>query len=269
MWVLGLVAVVAASFAIYNAFFGGPPALQKIAETARVCPPLLSVPPRSAGAPADDVVGLRPGFSLKDAQETLLCRDEHYHFEFEPIWHTAVPSSVESRQRMHADKPPERLTLGLVGQPQQEIAYAIFQDIQYRESEVTATPQATIDALKAHYGAPHARTNTGTRIDLWWLYLPDGKPVIPVNTAQTDLVTQFTNWASGSWNFGGCQKHVGLDPLAQANWSPQCGLSIHAEIDVRKEDASRMQRYRIVVMDQARLGAAVENYRERAGIKVP
>jgi hypothetical protein len=74
---------------------------------------------------------------------------------------------------------------------------------------------------------------------------------------------------TGSWNAGNCERHISLSPIAPASWSEQCGLSIHAEIEIGKDDASRVARYRIVAIDQARLGAAVENYRERIGVKSP
>ena len=44
---------------------------------------------------------------------------------------------------------------------------------------------------------------------------------------------------------------------------------MHARIDIRKDDPTRIARYRIVAIDQARLGSAVEAYRERLGAPSP
>jgi hypothetical protein len=264
-WLFAAAAVAIAAFVVHNAFFGPAPPAKIIA--ARTCPP--PTPAAAPGAPVDDVVGLRPGFSVAEAQAMLLCRDPAFDFEFEPIWHTPVPARIESRQRMIAVRPQERIALGLAGEPGHELVSAIFQDIRYGETALTATPGAVAADLARHYGPPHDRQDNGARIDLWWLYGPDGKPIKAPAPRGADPLTAFAGWVKGSWEAGDCERHVTLDPLAPAIWSDRCGLSIHAQIDVRKDDPTRLARTRIVVIDQARLAAAVENYRERIGVNIP
>jgi hypothetical protein len=268
-WIVGIGAVVISALVVYNAFFGPQEDAPLAPGAARVCPPHVSAPARAPGAPVDDNVGLRPGFSIADARAVLLCRDENFDMQYEQIWHTPVPSNLRSRQRMFAVRPQERLALGIVGQPEHEIVYAIFQDIAYRDTAVTVTPQATAADLIGHYGPPHDRKEGGARIDLWWMYGPDGKPLKAPVAQGTDPFSAFTGWIAGSWSMGSCEQHVKIDPLSQASWSGECGLSIHAQIEIRKDDPTRIARYRIVAIDQARLGAAVEAYRERLGAPSP
>lgn len=267
LWGLGALAVVVAAFVVYNAFFGGPPEAPRTLIERIICPPTVSIAPRAPDAPVDDVAQVRLGYSVADARATLLCRNPKYDIEFEPIWHTAVPSSVESRQRMSATYAPERVTTGLVGQAGHEVVFAVFQDIAYGETSQSPTPNEALNLVHAHYGPAHDRHDTPSRIDLWWLYGPNGKPVTP-NSAGADPITAIGNWVTGGWDFSACQRDVTLDPLATAKWNAKCGISIHAQIDIRKNDPAHIQRYRIVAIDQARLAAAVENYREQAGVKV-
>ena len=266
---LGMIAVIASAFIVYHAFFGPAPDGQELVSQKRVCPPQVSAPARAPGQPVDDVIGVRPGFSVADAKVWLLCRDEHFAFDFEQIWHTPVPANLHARQRMLATRPKERIALGLVGLPEHEIVYAVFQDIQYSLNDVTPTPAATVAKLTQIYGPPHDRKDHGARIDLWWMYAPDGKPLNPPAETGGNPISAFTGWVTGSWAMGQCEAKVKIDPLQQASWSDQCGVSIHAQIDIRKEDRTRIERYRIVSIDQARLATAVARYREAIGDAAP
>ena len=232
---LGLIAVIVSAFIVYGAFFGPAPEGQQLVSEKRVCPPHVSLPARAAGQPVDDVLGLRIGYTIADAKETLLCRDEKFAFDFEQIWHTPVPADLHSRQRMLAARPRERIALGLVGAPEHEIVYAVFQDIQYAYNDVTPTPEATVAMLTKQYGAPHYRKDGGARIDLFWMYGPDGKALNPPAEMGANPITAFTGWVAGSWATSQCEGKLKIDPLQQASWSDQCGLSIHAQIESLKE----------------------------------
>lgn len=267
-WVLGITAVCVAAFVVYNAFTT-PEGEVTLAEERQTCPPVVSLPSRAPGAPVDDVAGLRPGFTVEDARLTLLCRDSDYKISFERVWHTPEGSGVETRQRMIATRPGERISLGIVGPHQREVAYAVFQDIAYARTTVTTTPEAVVADLTRQYGPPHEDKPMRAQRDLWWLYDPLGKPVMPPPAGGDNPITAFTDWVAGAWDSGKCKKSVEIDPATLARFNPECGIAVHAQIIYSAEDPTRITRYRIVLVDQARLATAVKLYRSKAGAASP
>ncbi len=265
-WVIGLMAIVIASVLVLGALYGGGdrPSLAG-APPERPCPPRITAPARAPGAPVDDLLTIRPGYSVGDVQRTLFCRDEAFAYQFEPIWHTRVPAGTPSRQRMAAVRKAERLTFGLVGEKDGEVVYAMWQEIGFGEADPTPTPEAMAKDLTAHYGTPHETKQARNRLEVSWLYGPDGKPLKTEITQGADPFSALGGWIAGAWSFSGCAKHAKVDPLAQPSWSAECGVTIRAEIDRRPEDPMRVLRYRIVALDQARLAAAVDSYRAARG----
>jgi hypothetical protein len=267
-WVLGIAAVIVAAFVVYSAFTT-PEGEITIAEDKRMCPPQVSLAPRAPDAPVDDIAGLRPGFTVEDARLTLLCRDEKYNINFERVWHTPESTSVKTRQRMIATRSQERISLGIVGPNEREVVYAVFQDIAYAKTTVTTTPEAVVADLTSHYGKPHEDKAMRAQRDLWWLYDPLGKPVMPPPKQDGNPITAFTDWVAGSWDTDKCKKTVEIDPATLVRPNAECGLAVHAQIIFSAEDPTRITRYRIVLVDQARLATAVKLYRSQAGAASP
>jgi hypothetical protein len=258
-WTVGLMAIVIAGFIVWGAYSVPEGEVQLLAQ--KVCPPPVSVPARAADAPVDDIAGIRPGFTLKDVRLTLDCRDESYNYRFERLWHTPLTASVKTRQRLVASRAQERLSLGIVGPYEQEVVYGVFQDIAYARTTVTATPDDMVRDLGKQYGQPHeVKQNKLTR-EVWWLYDPVGKPLMAPSDKRKDMFSAVTDWVTGSWETAQCKKYMKLDPATLQRWDAECGLSILAQIDIDPEDETRVRHFRMVIVDQARLGSAVGLYR--------
>ncbi len=259
-WTVGVMALCIAAYIVWQAYSVPEGNVQLMAE--KLCPPAVSVPARAPEAPVDDIAGIRPGYTLKDVRLTLDCRDEKYSYRFERLWHTPLPGSVKTRQRLVASRAQERLTMGIVGPFEKEVVYAVFQDIAFASTTVTKTPDDMVRDLSKQYGTPHEiKQNNKLTRELWWLYDPVGKPVMPPAAKNKDVFSSVTDWVTGSWDTSKCKKNVHLDPATLQRWDDACGLSILAQIDIDPSDASRVRHVRMVLVDQARLGAAVGLYR--------
>jgi hypothetical protein len=266
-WALGILTLVVIGAIGFEAIqLSHGKKLRTAAEAPMLCPPIVSAPPPRAGAPVGDVIGVRLGYSVEDAQKTLLCRSKAFKFTFAPMWHTRLQRPAGQRQRMVATRAQEVLTFGLVGPPEHEIVRALWHDMVYPLNVPSPKPQALVADLVKHYGVPHEQKAENGRIDLWWAYNTQFQPVKRLRTPSENPIAAFSDWVSGSLGLGACKSHVSLDPLEPAGWSGDCGVTIHAEIDLSEKDPQRVTRYRIVSVDQAALAASVLKERQRLGL---
>lgn len=253
-WVIGLCVIAAAGFLVWVGLTGPDPVAPT--ETAvipmRVCPPLVSVPPRAVNQPADDILGLRPGYTAKEAEETVKCASEDYEVTIAATSRTIMGIGAVTHPVMKIKRGEDELyQVALFGPEGQERAGVIWRDQRY---DVATGPlvQALEGELVAKYGAPH-RANavaSGAR-QLTWSFAPDGKPTRKEATpgARTYLQDKMSEFATG-FTFGACIKNAHVDPAILPAWDGRCGVTVRAEIEPGLSDKTRAVRLRMEVSNQ-------------------
>lgn len=227
---------------------------QALLKARRVCPPVVSVPTRPIGFPADDVLNVRPGMTWRDAEETLKCVSEDYEIKRKTFTSTVTGKGKQSRPVMQAVRGQETISVAFFGSEGQERAAAMWQDKFYDVGEGPAR-QSIEGELIAHYGTPHeARDQTTNQRTLTWTFAPDGRP-LRVKPKEGDIGAALdwgSYWAAG-FTVAACIKNAKLDPAETPTWDGRCGLTIKAEIDSAMGDPRRTARWRVVVLEQQAL----------------
>jgi hypothetical protein len=223
-------------------------------KAQRRCPPIVSVPTRPIGYPADDVLGVRAAMSWTDAEETLKCVSEDYEIKRASLANTVTGKGRQKRPIMKAVRGQETITVAFFGPEGQERAAGLWQEKFYDVGEGPAR-QSVEGELVAHYGPPHeARDLSATQRQLTWSYDPDGRPlrVKPRDGSPTYLLDMPAYLAAG-FKVAACVKNAKVDPADTPTWDGRCGLTIRAELDNAMGDQRRLSRWRVVVLDQQAL----------------
>ena len=195
--------------------------------------------PRTAGAPVDDVVGVRPGMTWNEAATFVMCDNpmivvtentgRNYDIQtygqklrqgFDGRWAEArvVKSSRDylremseaaARRSGNAAAEPlpggqSRFYVSTMGLPGEERVISVAREEAYADGK-----QPTIDsltqALIAKYGQPSEANDAGRVVQMWWEYDPSGKKIQ-----------------------GQCKMSV--SPDAGTSLSTECGITVGAQI---------------------------------------
>jgi len=226
-----------------------------LAKAQRLCPPVVSIPTRPLGYPADDVVGVRAGMTWHDAEETLKCASEDYDLKRVTYKSTVTGRADQTRPVMRAVRGQETVSVALFGPVGQERAAVMWQE-KYYDAGAGPPRQSIEGELVAHYGTPHEiRDPTTNERTLTWSYDPDGRP-LRVKPGDGDFIGMASYMAAG-FTVAACVKNARLDPAQTPTWDGRCGVTIRAEIDSALGSTggapTSTARWRIVVLDQQAL----------------
>lgn len=256
-WSIGLLVMIGTLVLVVVAVTGDTKDAAKQAaleKPRRVCPPVVSIPPRAIGYPGDDIMGVRSGMNWRDAEETLKCVSEDYVIK--RVTHTSnvTGKGKQSRIVMRATRGAETISVAFFGTEGQERAAAMWQEKYY---DVGAGPmrQQIEGELVAHYGTPHEmRDPASNERTLRWNYGPDARPlrVKPKDGAPGYLLDMASYMAAG-FTVAACSKNAQLDPAKAPAWDGRCGLTVLAEIDAAMGTPQATARFRVVVLDQQAL----------------
>ncbi|HEU4429869.1 MAG TPA: hypothetical protein VFT98_13990, partial [Myxococcota bacterium] len=238
---------------------------EEVAENARGdvdCPADIDSPDRPDGAPVDDVVGVRPGLTYDEALNVVLCTDEMLvatqdtrGFNIQTYGQTlrqgfsarfaeAEKSSQQIMKEMQdgflarsgnavtQDMLPgqSKWYVATMGLPGKERVISVAREEWFAEGK-SPTQAAVAQALIAKYGAPSRDQTAGQRM-IWWIYDPRGR----LATETSPLYQQCTGVS---------------DPDGGTNFSPDCGLVVHARIMPLQSNPDLAQYMQVGVIDQA------------------
>lgn len=253
---------------------GYPKASATAAEVAKEvrgdvdCPAKISLAPRAAGAPVDDVVGVRPGMTYEEAAAVVLCSNELLVEKPETSAGVQIQTYGQTvRQGFSAqfaeprvEKTSQQIMQEMQDNAMRRTSNRVVRDIKPGQSEwfvgtmgmpgkerVTSVARrewfeaahnpsiASIEkALMGKYGTPTKRQGNGPNQyrNLIWAYDPLGRLV----TETSPLFNQ-CNGAS--------------DPNGGANFSPDCGIVVSAAIYAMPDNPDLSQYMQVGVVDQA------------------
>lgn len=229
--------------------------------------PAPPAPPRAAGEPVDDIVGVRPGMGWDEASQRVLCShpllvpavDAANRFNLpafgqplrQGLWarhaQPRVPKTSKDHLREMQDAAIARGSnravrdvapgeskwyLGAVGLPGQERITHVTREEWFPEGQ-WPTLAGVEQALVAKYGTPSRRSQAGGYLDLGWSYTPDGR--------RTDA---------------SCGLHP--QPGAGVQLLPDCGVGVSAHVHGKADNPGLVQFIRVGAVDQARGYALIE-----------
>jgi hypothetical protein len=242
---------------------------EEVAEEARGdvrCPARISTAPRDAKAPADDVLGVRPGMSYEEAANVVMCshdlmvvQPDGRGFQIQTFGVTlrqgfaariAQPRIEKtSRQilqemqdnamgrsgnRVREDMKPgdSKWYVGTMGLPGKERVIHVAREEWFAEGR-NPPSESVEQALIKKYGTPTRRRppSSGMRY-LTWAYDPLGRPI----TETSPLFNRCSGVA---------------DPDGGANFSPDCGKVITAQIFPLPDNPDLSRFFQVGVVDQA------------------
>lgn len=247
----------------------GEASAEQVAREARGdvrCPPRHQMEARDPKAPVDDVLGVRPGMTYEEAANVVLCshdlmvvQPDSRGFQIRTFGATlrqgfsgrlAKPrvekSSKQIMQEMQDDafgrggnrvnedmKPGEsKWYVGTIGLPGKERVINVAREEWFAEGR-NPTSESVEQALTKKYGPPTRKQPpaSGTRY-LTWAYDPLGRRI----TETSPLFYTCTGVA---------------DPDGGANFSPDCGEVIVAQIFPLPDNPDLARFFQVGVVDQA------------------
>jgi hypothetical protein len=238
---------------------------EEVAEKARGdvdCPAEIDSPKRPEGAPVDDVVGVRPGLTYDEARNAVLCTHEMlvaaddvpgFNIQtygqklrqgFTARFAVAEKSSQQIMKEMQDDfiarsgnavtqdmlPGQSKWMVATMGLPGEERVLAVAREEWFAEGK-NPTRDSVAEALIKKYGTPSRDQTTSQRM-IWWIYDPRGR----LATETSPLYNQCTGVS---------------DPDGGTNFSPDCGLVVHAQIIPLQSNPNLAQYMQVGVIDQA------------------
>jgi hypothetical protein len=231
------------------------------------CEPKLSGPGRPAGAPVDDIVGIRPGQSMKDASAILGCRgnmaellvrtSDHGQTKLkirEDLIATSGEPCEQSYRQMRSDFGSrtdysecqallvegsqshrnrfDRFQVTLVGLPGQERVASVWRMQEFPEGKRPVRADL-IQTLTAKYGEPSQVDDRGHQIKLSWVFDLRGRRMSTNNPAYLSC--------------------FGLNPDADSSqrWTAACGHTIAATVTSDAANSELARQLAMVSMNQA------------------
>lgn len=255
----GLVVIAAIGLVVFEGVSHWPaskdarPTVVTEAEFRR-CPAVVRAAPRPAGAPVDDLAGIRPGLSRQDAENLFQCMAGDYRFAQGLQAYEATGKARQVYDLFTAERDGVIWRLGLFGQKPNQTVALIRRDATFSPGRgpVISTMEAE---LLRHFGPAHEAHDlpTGGR-QLTWTYRADGKPVrvAPVEGAPGYLLDMARFMADGFVQ-SACAKHARFEADAAPGFDVRCGLTIRVAMDSMQQDRERAWRVRQVIIDQAGL----------------
>ena len=237
------------------------------------CPARVATPARAAGAPVDDVVGVRPGMSYEEAAHTVLCSDEllivsdsrsrginlqtygqtiRQGFTARPAEPRVEKSSKQIMQEMQdaamargsnkvvRDMQPGQTKwyVGTMGVPGGERVINVARE-EWFEANRNPVIGTVEQALKDKYGEPTKQQRSNAAVYLTWGYDPMGRRI----TETSRLYHRCAGVA---------------DPDGGTNYSPDCGLVIAAVVWPLRDNPQLAEFMQVGVIDQAGGYQAIE-----------
>lgn len=250
-WTFGLVVIIATALIVFKALTLTTPdahgGAEQVGKPIRKCPPDVSIPPRAKGMPVDDVLGVRPGFTIAEASETLLCRSEDYEMERRSVGDAGALGGVHPL--LTAKLGQETVEISAFG-PDTRVAS------MWREDFFDAGKGPKIaeieHAMEVAYGEAHEAKSVGHGArELNWTYAPDGSPlrVKPINGSSSYLQDTMAYFAGG-YTTAACLGKANADPRAAPAFDKKCGLTIRVQIDPDFDDATLASHWRLTLVDQ-------------------
>lgn len=263
-----------------GATFGGDPgssggnatSAQEVARQARgkvKCPAKISTPPRAEGAPVDDVVGVRPGMTYDEAANVVLCthdllvvkqddmrtfRIQTYGQKLRHGFNARFAEPPKSGQQIIAEMQDRATARGnnqaiedmqpgqskwyvaTIGLPGEEKVLSVARE-EWFAADRYPTLASVQKALVDKYGQPtdaHAEQNYQTK-------------------------TYRMQWRRNSRQQpapeGYCS--TGADPDGATNYSPDCGISVAANLRQRADNPDLVEFLQVSVIDKAGGYAAI------------
>lgn len=241
------------------------------------CPPTLKSPPRAAGAPVDDILGVRRGLTLEEARQLVLCSHEMLVATEETSRGFDLPAGGKSvRQGFSAQfaKPRVERTGRQIAQDMQDEAMG-----------------RGLNRLKREVGPGQSKWYVGT------MGMPGMERVITaareewfdagreptVDTVSQALIAKYGpatrtegsgSWHRLSWTYDASGQRLAegsrLYPICRANPSPDsglnlnadCGLTIEAAMNSLPDNPALVQFLQVSVLDQAQVYAAVQSTKQ-------
>lgn len=232
------------------------------------CPPKLKSAKRAAGAPVDDVLGVRPGLNYDDAAALVMCSHEllivtpdmRGRFQIQTFGQAhrwgfgagfAQPRvNVKKTDRDYRREMQDRAIaagtnrarprgqpgqaswyVATMGAPGEERVISLAREEWFEEGRlptITGVEQALIEK----YGAPTMRFGTSPLHHIRWAYDPHGR-----------LITETSPL------FRDCQGNSA--PEGATNFSPDCGIVVQARIQALRENPDIAESLQVGVIDQA------------------
>lgn len=242
----------------------GEASADEVAREARGtlrCPPTLATPPRTAGAPVDDILGVRPGQTYAEAANLVLCSHEllvlnpgagrrldmqtygqQIHTGFSAgIAKARVQKTPDQIMREMSDAAIARGTnrvvrdmllgqskwyVGTVGVPGKERVINVARE-EWFEAGKLPTITSVQAALIRKYGVPTGTHPGADYLSLSWNYDPQGRP-------RDDLPC-----AGGT-----------PDPDGATSYSQGCSLSVKASIFPPRDNPDLAEYFQVKVTDE-------------------
>jgi len=230
------------------------------------CPARPKTPVRAAGAPVDDVVGVRPGMGYDEAADLVLCshellvvRDAGRSFQIQTFGQKPRQGFVASFARERVQKTSQDILRDLqdsamarssnratrdinpgeskwyvatMGLPGQEKVISVARE-EWFEAGRLPTISSVEQALVAKYGTPTHRIDRGTQEShLTWAHDLRQRPL----TETSPLYSQ-------------CPGNA--DPDAANSFSPDCGLVVNGAIGRARDNQELAAYVQVTVVDQA------------------
>jgi len=240
----------------------------KEARGALTCPARTATPPRAAGAPVDDVLGVRPGLGFEEAMNAVLCshallvaapqagrgfnlkapeaRSVRQGFSATFAEPRVVKTSKQIMQEMQADamarggnavredlKPGQaKWFVSTMGLPGQERVLSVAREERFAADQ-SPTIETVVEALVKKYGTPSRaqQAASGQMPLLRWAYDPTGR-----------LVTD------GSPLLHKCNGTS--DPNGSVTLTPDCGIVVQALLVPQRTNPGLVDRMQVGVVDQ-------------------
>lgn len=246
---------------------------EEVAREARgdvSCPAKVATPARAADAPVDDVQGVRPGLTLDEAMNAVLCthdllvagvergrgfnlksagaRDIRQGFSARFAEPRVIRTSKEILQDMQRDamarggnavrvdlQPGQsRWFVATMGLPGQERVLGVARAERFADDQ-RPTVEAVTAALAKKYGEPtqDQRGSAQHQPFMRWAYDPLGRLVHETSPL-----------------YHRC--HGASSPDAGLNLSPDCGIVVQALLIPQRDNPALVDRMEVGVVDQAR-----------------
>jgi hypothetical protein len=228
------------------------------------CPPRLTTPARAAGAPVDDIVGVRPGLSYDEAAHLVMCS------------HDLMVVAADNRARFNIPTHGQSLRQGFHGRFAQARVQKTSKDYM-REMQDAAIARGTNRAIRdvgpgeakwyvGTMGTPGAERVTDVAREEWFA---EGKQptVASVEKALTDKYGPPTERLQGDgglrWAYDTFGRPITeASPLFRAcyanayvnsgvNFSPDCGVVVAARITPMRDNPAIAQSMIVIVVNQA------------------
>ncbi len=248
---------------------GGVVSAADVAEEARGkvrCPAKVATPERAAGAPVDDVLGVRPGLSYDEAANLVLCsnelivitEDESRGFQIQS-YGQKLRQGFAARSAKPRDETPKssqdylsemseaaanrsgnavvpdmapgevKWYVGTLGLPGADRVIDVARE-EWFEAGRNPTLESVRQALVAKHGRPSRAGDGGTQRQLQWSFDPSGQ--------------QLEDNAIGEC-IGGSSPDGGFSV------TPDCGLVVEARIFALQDNPVLAEYFQVGVVDQA------------------